>query len=73
MALLCGGVFNAHNPWWIVMPDVMLYLQRTSWALRQGQPDNDIAVYLPEDDAYAPSRPAKFRFPNCCRIGSLRR
>jgi hypothetical protein len=54
-----AGVFNEHNPWWIVMPDVMLYMQRTSWALRQGEPANDIAVYLPEDDAYAAFTPGK--------------
>lgn len=48
-----AGAFNAHNPWWIVMPDVMSYMQRVSWALRQGQPDNDVAVFLPEDDAWA--------------------
>jgi hypothetical protein len=48
-----AGAFNAHNPWWIVMPDVMSYMQRVSWALRQGQPDNDVAVYLPEDDAWS--------------------
>ena len=48
-----AGAFNAHNPWWIVMPDVMSYMQRVSWALRQGQPDNDVAIYLPEDDAWA--------------------
>jgi hypothetical protein len=52
-----AGAFNAHNPWWIVMPDVMGYMQRVSWALRQGQPDNDVAVYLPEDDAWANFRP----------------
>ena len=54
-----AGVFNEHNPWWIVMPDIMLYMQRTSWALRQGKPANDIAVYLPEDDAYAAFTPGK--------------
>ena len=47
------GVLNAHNPWWPVMPDVMRYLQRVSWALRQGEPVADVAIYLPEDDAYA--------------------
>ena len=52
-----AGAFNAHNPWWIVMPDVMAYMQRVSWALRQGQPDNDVAVYLPEDDAWADFTP----------------
>ena len=54
-----AAVFNAHNPWWIVMPDIALYLQRTSWILRQGEPANDIAVYLPEDDAYAAFTPGK--------------
>jgi len=48
-----AGAFNTHNPWWFVMPEVTKYLQRTSWILRQGHPANDIALYLPEDDAYA--------------------
>ncbi len=55
-----AGALNAHNPWWIVMPDIALYLQRVSWLLRQGQPANDVAVYLPTDDAFAgftPGRP----------------
>jgi hypothetical protein len=54
-----AGVFNAHNPWWIVMPDVTAYLQRVSWILRQGEPANDVAIYLPEDDGYAAFRPGK--------------
>ena len=54
-----AGVFNAHNPWWIVMPDIASYLQRVSWILRQGDPANDIAIYLPEDDAYAAFIPGK--------------
>jgi len=48
-----AAVFNDHNPWWIVMPDVTAYLQRMSFLLRQGKPANDVAVYLPTDDAYA--------------------
>jgi hypothetical protein len=48
-----AAVFNDHNPWWIVMPDVTAYLQRMSFLLRQGRPVNDVAVYLPTDDAYA--------------------
>jgi len=47
-----SAVFNDRNPWWIVMPDVTRYLQRTSFALRQGKPANDIALYLPINDAY---------------------
>lgn len=54
-----AAVFNDHNPWWLVMPDVTRYLQRMSWLLRQGKPANDVAVYLPEDDAYAEFRPGK--------------
>jgi hypothetical protein len=35
------------------MPDVTRYLQRVSFLLRQGKPANDVAVYLPTDDAWA--------------------
>jgi len=48
-----AAVFNRHNPWWIVMPDITAYLQRVSWLLRQGTPVNDVALYLPTADAYA--------------------
>ena len=51
--LYAAAVFNDHNPWWIVMPDVAAYLQRVSFLLRQGQPANDVALYLPTHDAYA--------------------
>ncbi len=47
-----AGVFNDKNPWWVVMPDVSRYLQRLSFLLRQGQPANDVAIYLPNDDAW---------------------
>jgi hypothetical protein len=56
-SLYAAAVFNAHNPWWPVMPDVTKYLQRVSWMLRQGQPANDVAMLLPEDDAQADFRP----------------
>ena len=52
-----AAVFNDHNPWWIVMPQVTGYLTRMSWILRQGQPANDVAVLLPEEDAQARFRP----------------
>lgn len=48
-----AGVFNDKNPWWIVMPEVSKYLQRLSFLLRQGEPANDVAIYLPNDDAWA--------------------
>lgn len=54
-----AGALNDHNPWWIVMPDVTAYLQRLSYLLRQGKPANDIAVLLPEDDAYAEFIPGR--------------
>ena len=48
-----AAVLNNHNPWWLVMPDVAAYMQRVSFLLRQGQPDNDVALYLPTADAFA--------------------
>jgi len=54
-----AGVFNDKNPWWIVMPDLARYLQRVSFLLRQGQPVNDVAVYLPIDDRWARFVPGK--------------
>ncbi|MCM3873174.1 MAG: hypothetical protein ND895_21025 [Pyrinomonadaceae bacterium] len=48
-----SAVFNEKNPWWPVMPDVTSYLQRLSYLLRQGQPANDVALYLPNDDGWA--------------------
>ena len=48
-----AAVFDDKNPWWIVMPDVALYLQRVSNLLREGTPANDVALYLPTSDAYA--------------------
>lgn len=50
---------NTHNPWWLVMPDVARYLQRVSFMLRQGKAANDVAVYLPTDDAWARFSPGK--------------
>ena len=48
-----AAVFNEHNPWYLVMPDVAMYLQRISYLMRQGQPANDVAIYLPTADAFA--------------------
>jgi hypothetical protein len=52
-----AGALNPHNPWWFVMPDLARYLQRGSFILRQGRPANDIAVYLPTQDALASLTP----------------
>ncbi len=46
-----AAALNEHNPWFSVMPSLMLHLQRISWVLRQGSPANDIAIYIPTDDA----------------------
>jgi hypothetical protein len=54
-----AGVFDDQNPWYLVMPDVTRYLQRVSFMMRQGSPANDIALYLPNDDAWARFTPGK--------------
>ncbi len=58
-AFYAAAVFNDHNPWWGVMPDITAYLQRVSFVMRQGTPEADIAVYLPEDDALAEMKPGQ--------------
>ncbi|HEX6279873.1 MAG TPA: glycosyl hydrolase [Pyrinomonadaceae bacterium] len=54
-----AGAYSEQNPWWIVMPDLALYLQRLSYLMRQGEPVNDIALYLPSADAYSHFTPGK--------------
>jgi hypothetical protein len=54
-----AAVFNDHNPWWNVMPDVNAYLTRMSYLMRQGAPANQVAVFLPNDDVYASLVPGK--------------
>ena len=51
--MYAAAALNAHNPWSFVMPDLSLYLQRVSFALRQGKPANDVAVLLPNDDLWS--------------------
>jgi len=51
--MYAAGAFNAHNPWWFAMPNLAAYLQRLSFALRPGQPANDVALLLPNDDSWA--------------------
>ena len=48
-----AGAFNDHNPWWPVMPELAVYLQRISFLLRQGEPVRDVALLVPTDDAWA--------------------
>ena len=54
-----AAVFDDSNPWWIAMPDISRYLQRVSFALRQGSPANDVAIYLPNHDAWAEMSPGR--------------
>lgn len=67
-----AGVFNDKNPWWIVMPDVALYLQRLSFLLRQGRPVADVALYLPVADAWGDFTPRRVNLIETLRrrIGS---
>ncbi len=56
-AFYAAAALNDHNPWYEAMPDVSRYLQRVSWLLRQGEPANSVAIYLPTEDAFADMRP----------------
>ncbi len=51
--MYAAAALNAHNPWFFAMPDLTRYLQRVSFALRQGEPANDVAMLLPNDDVWA--------------------
>ncbi|WP_162271474.1 glycosyl hydrolase [Luteitalea pratensis] len=52
-----AAVLSDANPWWIVMPDLARYLQRSSAMLRQGTAVNDVALYLPVSDAWSRMQP----------------
>ncbi len=51
--MYAAAALNAHNPWFFAMKDLTSYLQRVSFALRQGEPANDVALLLPDDDVWA--------------------
>ncbi|MGA8086737.1 MAG: glycosyl hydrolase [Terracidiphilus sp.] len=51
--MYAAAALNAHNPWFFAMPELSRYLQRVSFALRQGEPANDVALLLPNDDVWA--------------------
>ena len=51
--MYAAAALNSHNPWSFVMPDLARYLQRVSFALRQGKPANDVALLLPNDDLWS--------------------
>ena len=58
-SLYAAGVFNDHNPWHPVMPDINRYVERLSYVLRQGEPANQVAILLPTDDAWSHFSPGK--------------
>jgi alpha-L-rhamnosidase len=58
-SLYAAAVFNDHNPWHPVMPDVTRYIGGISYLLRQGKPANQVAILLPTDDAWAAFTPGK--------------
>jgi len=48
------GPFLSHTQtWWPYFPLLAAYVQRVSFVLQQGLPENDVALYLPIDDAFA--------------------
>ena len=51
--MYAASALNAHNPWSFVMPELDRYLQRVSFALRQGKPANDVALLVPNDDIWS--------------------
>jgi hypothetical protein len=51
--MYAAAALDDHNPWFFAMPDLALYLQRVSFLLRQGEPVQDVAILLPDDDAWA--------------------
>jgi len=56
-SLYAAASFNDHNPWWPVEASVNKYIARLSFLMRQGQPANQVAILLPEDDAWASFSP----------------
>ena len=51
--MYAAAALNDHNPWSFAMADLALYLQRVSFALRQGKPANEVALLLPNDDVWS--------------------
>ena len=56
-SLYAAASFNDHNPWFPVESAVNKYITRLSYLMRLGQPANQVAVLLPEDDAWATFSP----------------
>ncbi|MDG2527211.1 glycosyl hydrolase [Caulobacter endophyticus] len=58
-AFYAAAALSDRNPWYGAMPEVSRYLQRASHLLRQGQPGDRVAIYLPIEDAFAAMTPAR--------------
>jgi hypothetical protein len=56
-SLYAAASFNTHNPWFPVEGAVNKYIARMSYLMRQGEPANQVAILLPEDDAWASFSP----------------
>ena len=52
-----GPVINENNPQWLCFPDLVGYVNRCQWLLRQGRPVTDVALYTPTEDAFASGKP----------------
>ncbi|MDO6412873.1 glycosyl hydrolase [Sphingomonas sp. BIUV-7] len=57
-AFYAASALNDHNPWYVAMPAVTRYLTRASAMLREGAPADQVAIYLPTEDAFAALTPA---------------
>lgn len=56
-AFYAASALNDHNPWYPAMPAVTRYMARISAMLREGTPDNPVAIYLPTEDVFANMAP----------------
>lgn len=54
-----SGVWSDKNPWFIAMPEIAAYFQSVSNMLRQGKPVSDVALYMPNSDAWGRFSPGK--------------
>lgn len=69
--MYAAGAFDAHNPWFMVMPDLARYLQRVSYAMRLGKPANDVAVLLPNDDVWASFKARRHKNKSALSVGGF--
>ncbi|GAA1659203.1 glycosyl hydrolase [Glycomyces endophyticus] len=58
-AFYASGAITDRNAWWPAAPALFRYLQRLSWAMRQGEHVADLALWLPYEDAYASFGPGE--------------